>query len=149
MTLSATSTQTVTVQYATANGTATAGSDYTTTSGTLTFTPGQLTQTVPVPVLGDTVFEPTETFVVNLSNPINATIGDGQGARHHHQRRRRPAAADGVDRRRDGHGGQRGLGQRGLHRDPVGGEHADRDGAVRNGQRHGHGGSDYTTPRGR
>ena len=45
----------MTVQYATANGTATAGSDYTATSGTLTFTPGQLTQTVTVPVLGDTV----------------------------------------------------------------------------------------------
>jgi hypothetical protein len=79
VTLSAASTQTVTVQYATANGTATAGSDYTTTAGTLTFTPGQLTQTVSVPVLGDTLFEPTETFVVNLSNPTNATIADGQG----------------------------------------------------------------------
>ncbi len=77
--LSGTSSQTVTVQYATANGTATAGSDYTATSGTLTFTPGQLTQTVSVPVLGDTVLEPTETFAVNLSNPTNATIGDGQG----------------------------------------------------------------------
>ncbi len=77
--LSATSSQTVTVQYATANGTATAGSDYTATSGTLTFTPGQLTQAVTVPVLGDTTIEPTETFVVNLSNPTNATIGDGQG----------------------------------------------------------------------
>jgi hypothetical protein len=78
-TLSAASGQTVTVQYATANGTATAGGDYTATSGTLTFAPGELTRPVSVAVLGDTVFEPTETFMVNLSNPINATIGDGQG----------------------------------------------------------------------
>jgi hypothetical protein len=77
--LSASSSQTVTVQYATANGTATAGSDYTATAGTLTFTPGLVSLTVSVPVLGDTVFEPTETFLVNLSNPTNATIGDGQG----------------------------------------------------------------------
>ena len=72
--------QTVTVQYATANGTATAGSDYTTTSGTLTFTPGgSLTQTITVPVIGDVVVEPNETFVVNLTNPTHATLGDGQG----------------------------------------------------------------------
>ena len=77
--LSGASSQTVTVQYATANVTATVGSDYAMTSGTLTFTPGQLTRTVSVPVLGDTLLEPTETFAVNLSNPANATIGDGQG----------------------------------------------------------------------
>jgi len=77
--LPAASTQTVTVQYATANGTATAGSDYTAASGTLTFTAGQLTQTITVAVLGDTVFEPNETFMVNLTNPTNATIADGQG----------------------------------------------------------------------
>jgi hypothetical protein len=77
--LSAASGQTVTVQYATANGTATAGSDYTAASGTVTFAPGDVSETVGVAVLGDTVFEPSETFVVNLSNPTNATIGDGQG----------------------------------------------------------------------
>ena len=48
--LSGASTQTVTVPYATADGTATAGSDYTSTSGTLTFTPGQTSQTVSVAV---------------------------------------------------------------------------------------------------
>ncbi len=77
--LSTASSQTVTVRYATANGTAAAGSDYTAVSGTLTFTPGQLTRTIAVPVLGDTVVEPNETFVVNLSDPINATLADGQG----------------------------------------------------------------------
>ena len=69
----------MTVRYATANGTATAGSDYTAISGTLTFAPGQLTQTIAVPVLGDTVVEPNETFVVNLTAPANATLADGQG----------------------------------------------------------------------
>jgi hypothetical protein len=77
--LSAASSQTVTVRYATANGTAAAGSDYTATSGTLTFTPGQVTRTIAVVVRGDTAAGPSETFVVNLSNPTNAIIGDGQG----------------------------------------------------------------------
>lgn len=69
----------VTVQYATANGTATAGADYSATSGTLTFN-AVGTQTITVPVTGDTVKEANETFFVNLSNPsANATITDGQG----------------------------------------------------------------------
>ncbi|MEO8035406.1 MAG: IPTL-CTERM sorting domain-containing protein, partial [Acidobacteriota bacterium] len=71
--------QTVTVNYATANGTATAGSDYTATGGTLTFTPGVTTQTVSVPVAGDTVNETNETFTVNLSAPVNATITTATG----------------------------------------------------------------------
>ena len=78
--LSTASSQTVTVRYATANGTATAGSDYTAVSGTLTFAPGQLTRTIAVPVLGDTVVEPNETFIVNLTSPTNATLSDSQGA---------------------------------------------------------------------
>lgn len=69
----------ITVQYATANGTATAGSDYTATAGTLTFNPGETTKSVPVSVRGDIVVEPTETFTLNLSAPVNATIGDTQG----------------------------------------------------------------------
>src|SRR6185295_11492662 len=68
-------TQTVTVDYATANGTATAGSDYVTAGGTLTFAPGATTQTISVTVNGDTTFEPTETFVVNLTNGTSALIG--------------------------------------------------------------------------
>ena len=69
----------VTVQYATANGTATAGTDYVATSGTLTFNPGTTTQTINVTIIGDAIKEANETFFVNLSNPTNATITDGQG----------------------------------------------------------------------
>ena len=71
--------QTVTVDFATADGTAKAGVDYQTTAGTLTFAAGQIVQTISVPVIGDTVFEPDETFFVNLSNPTNSPIADGQG----------------------------------------------------------------------
>ncbi len=72
--LSAASTTAVTLKYATANGTATAGLDYTATSGTLTFAPGQTTQVVNVPVLGDTNVEPDETLTLSLSSPLGATI---------------------------------------------------------------------------
>jgi hypothetical protein len=77
--LSAASGQEVTVDYATAAGTATAGSDYLTTSGTLIFDAGATTRTVTVVVNGDLLDEPDETFLVNLSNPVNASISDGQG----------------------------------------------------------------------
>ncbi|HKQ66927.1 MAG TPA: Calx-beta domain-containing protein, partial [Methylomirabilota bacterium] len=76
---SAASTQATTVNFATADGTATAGSDYTATSGTLTFAPGTTSRQITVPVLGDTLVEPTEAFSVNLSAPTNATLADGQG----------------------------------------------------------------------
>ena len=79
VTLSAPSGRNVTVNYATANATATQPADYTTTSGTLTFTPGQVTKTVSVPVVGDTIDEIDETFVVNLTVPVNVTIADNQG----------------------------------------------------------------------
>jgi len=77
--LSAASGQTATINYATADGTALAGSDYFPTNGTLTFAPGTVTQTVTVRVIGDAVFETSETFFVNLSSPANATLADGQG----------------------------------------------------------------------
>jgi Ca2+-binding RTX toxin-like protein len=73
--LSNPSTETVTVDYSTIDGTATTGSDYTLTTGTVTFTPGQTSQTVNVPVIGDLNFENNETFNVNLANPTNATLG--------------------------------------------------------------------------
>lgn len=79
VTLSAPSGQTVSVNYATADGTATQPADYTSTSGTLTFTPGQTTRTITVPVVGETVPEANETFFVNLSGAVNATISDNQG----------------------------------------------------------------------
>lgn len=77
--LSAASATDVTVRYATANGTATAGSDYTAKSGTLTFAAGTTSKSVSISVTGDTSVEPNETFLVNLSSPSGATIADGQG----------------------------------------------------------------------
>src|SRR5207247_1649935 len=65
--------------YATADNTATAPSDYTSASGTVTFAPGVTSQTVTVLVNGDTTFEPTEDFFVNLDTPVNASIADSQG----------------------------------------------------------------------
>jgi hypothetical protein len=78
--LSAPSGQTVTVDFATTDGTATAGTDYTAMSGTLTFAPGSLTQTIAVPIANDTLFENVETFTMNLSNPTNASVADAIGA---------------------------------------------------------------------
>src|SRR5207245_1146231 len=72
--------QPVTVNYATGNGTATAGSDYAAASGTLTFAPGQTSKTITVLVSGDRLGESDETFFVNLSSPTNGVIADGQGA---------------------------------------------------------------------
>jgi aryl-phospho-beta-D-glucosidase BglC (GH1 family) len=74
VTLSQASTQPITVQYATANGTAVAGSDYTAASGTLTFAPGETSKTITVQVLRDTVTEATEAFALRLSNPTHATL---------------------------------------------------------------------------
>jgi Ca2+-binding RTX toxin-like protein len=77
VTLSAASPETVTVDWATADGTATSPSDYQADDGTLTFNPGQTSKTIPVTVNGDTVDEESETFDVTLSNPTKATIADG------------------------------------------------------------------------
>ncbi len=77
--LSKAGSNTITVDYATADGTATAGSDYTAASGTLTFNAGETSKTITVQVSGDTVDESNETFYVNLTNPTNATIADGRG----------------------------------------------------------------------
>src|SRR5262249_7258399 len=77
--LSAPSNQAVSVNYATADGTATAGSDYQATSGTLTIPAGQTSGTITVWVNGDRLAEANETFTVNLSAPTNATITDGTG----------------------------------------------------------------------
>ncbi len=73
--LSGPSVATVSVAYATADGTATAGSDYQPTGGILTFFPGQTTRQITVLVNGDTTFEEDEYFTVTLSNPVNATLG--------------------------------------------------------------------------
>ncbi|HEY3053899.1 MAG TPA: Calx-beta domain-containing protein, partial [Thermoanaerobaculia bacterium] len=70
---------TSTVQFATANGTAIAPGDYATTSGTLTFNPGDATKTIAVNVVADNIDESNENFVVNLSNATGASISDAQG----------------------------------------------------------------------
>ncbi len=77
LTLSAPSSDTVTVSALTSNLTATAGSDYTAVGPTtVTFAPTVTTQTLSVPVTGDTVLESDESFLVTLSSPVNATIVD-------------------------------------------------------------------------
>jgi hypothetical protein len=77
--LSGPSTQTVTVSYATNPGTASPGSDYVSTSGTLTFLPGTTSQPVSVSVIGDTSYETNETFTLVLSSAQNGFIGRGTG----------------------------------------------------------------------
>ncbi|MGE3659547.1 MAG: Calx-beta domain-containing protein, partial [Mycolicibacterium sp.] len=73
-TLSKASTTPVTVNYATSNGTAVAGSDFVASAGTLTFAPGVTSQMVHVDIIGDSVVEGNETFTVTLSSPSGATI---------------------------------------------------------------------------
>lgn len=79
VTLSAASNLTVNVNFATADASASAGSDYQAGNGTLTLNPGETTKTVAITINGDTTNEENETFVVNLSTPVNATISDSQG----------------------------------------------------------------------
>ena len=67
----------VTVNYTTADGSATAGEDYTRASGTLSFAPGETEKTVAVPVLDDAVDEGEETFTLRLSDATGAVIADG------------------------------------------------------------------------
>src|SRR5262249_3067349 len=80
VTLSAASGRTVTVNYATSAGTASgAAGDYTATSGTVTFAPGQTTRPVVITLTGDTTDEPDGTFSLGLSGASNATISDSTG----------------------------------------------------------------------
>ena len=85
--LSKHSNTTVTVAYATSDGSAQAGSDYTAATGSLTFQPGATAYTIAVPVLDDSEHEADETFSVTLSDPRNATLSQGCGHRHHHRHR--------------------------------------------------------------
>lgn len=75
VTLSPSWSKTVTVQYATVDGTAVSPGDYGSTSGTLTFSPGQTSKTFTVSIVNDTLAEATETFQAKLSNPVNAVLG--------------------------------------------------------------------------
>jgi Calx-beta domain/Domain of unknown function (DUF4114)/von Willebrand factor type D domain len=74
LTLSNPSVETITVKYATADDTATAGSDYTAATSTVTFAPGETTKAVNVAVTGDELYEADESFKLNLSEAVNATI---------------------------------------------------------------------------
>ena len=71
--------QTITVSFATTDGSATAGSDYVATPGTVTFNPGDTAKSISVVVSGDNIDEVNETYFVNLTNPTNATIATAQG----------------------------------------------------------------------
>ncbi|MBD2301822.1 hypothetical protein H6G28_24990 [Nostoc sp. FACHB-190] len=75
VTLTNPSSQTITVNYSTANASATAGSDYTATTGTLTFSPGVTSQVINIPILNDSLNEVDESFILRLTSPINATLG--------------------------------------------------------------------------
>ena len=75
VTLANASSQPITVNYATANGTSLAGSDYTSTSGTLTFNAGVTSQVINIPILNDSLNETNETFTLSLTSPTNATLG--------------------------------------------------------------------------
>jgi CSLREA domain-containing protein len=92
VTLSAPSNQTVTVNFATADGTGhffvppppspgtpPPGGDYFSNVGSVTFAPTETTKSINVAIIGDMAFEPNETFFVNLSAATNATISDAQG----------------------------------------------------------------------
>ena len=68
------------VSYATANGTAISGSDYSARSGTLTFEPGVNTVSLQIPILDNTLFESSESFTVALSDPINGVLGSTKTA---------------------------------------------------------------------
>ena len=76
--LNTSSKKTVSVNYGTANGTATAGSDYDAVSGKLTFAPGETSKSILVPVRGDQLVESNEAFFVNLSGAKQANIADSQ-----------------------------------------------------------------------
>jgi hypothetical protein len=77
VTLSSASSQPITVSYRTVDGTANAKSDYNVTSGTLTLQPGETSRTISIAIQGDRKREANETFSVQLSNAVGATIDDG------------------------------------------------------------------------
>jgi hypothetical protein len=79
VTLSAASSKTVTIDWTTLDGSAIQPGDYAAASGTLTFVPGDASETIGVAVKGDVIDEANETFGITLSNPGNATIADGSG----------------------------------------------------------------------
>ena len=80
LTLSGPSVESIAIRAITAAGTATASTDYNSINAVIIFSPGTVTRTVDVPIIGDTTLELNETFSVNLSDPFGTTISDGTGA---------------------------------------------------------------------
>ncbi|MSQ27947.1 MAG: hypothetical protein EXR51_07405 [Dehalococcoidia bacterium] len=72
--LSGPSAQTVTVDYTTADNSAKTGGDYASTSGTLTFDPGQTAKVITLSIVGELVYETEESFFVRIGNPLNASV---------------------------------------------------------------------------
>ena len=136
VTLSVAAATTVTVNYATASGTAASGTDFTAAAGTLTFLAGETSKTVIVNVVGETLFEANETFTVVLSGPVGGDDRRRHGHRDDHQRRRR---ADAEHQQRDRDRGQRRHHAGDLHRHAGAGAASGGLGHLRDGQRHGHG----------
>ncbi|MBK6592228.1 MAG: hypothetical protein IPG23_05515 [Burkholderiales bacterium] len=145
----------LTVDYATASGTATAGtgtSDVTAgtsaLTGTLTFAPGVLTQTVTLNVTNDTIYEVSEAFAVNLSNAsAGAGIADGIGAGTiKDDGTGGPPGTDNdtptLTPHRPGHG-QRSRRHPDLHRHAVQPRQRPHHGGLQHGQRHCHSGADF------
>ncbi len=79
VTISTTVSSIVTVNYATSNGTAIAGSDYTASAGSLSFPIGSVSQTFTIPILNDLITESAETFTVTLTDPVNISLLDPVG----------------------------------------------------------------------
>ncbi|GIR77918.1 MAG: hypothetical protein CM15mP80_05430 [Alphaproteobacteria bacterium] len=77
--MDAASEKTITVDYATADGSATATNDYVSSTGTLTFNPGETSKTISLSIVQDTIDELDETFTVSLSNPTNSSISTATG----------------------------------------------------------------------
>ena len=69
--------QSLSVDYATRDGSARAGSDYLAATGTLLLYPGEDQAVIPVEIIGDTVSEPDETFYLDVSNPVGGSFGAG------------------------------------------------------------------------
>ena len=138
VTLSAAATSPVTVAYATANGTATAGSDYAASAGTLTFAAGETSKVVHVQVTGDSVVEANETLTLEPVVAERRHHRARHGDRHHRERRYR-AAAHAQHRRFELRRRQRRrAGTWHLHRDAVGCRDGAGHRALRHCRRHGH-----------
>ena len=103
------------------------------TSGTLTFTPGQTSKTITVPVKGDTLDEPDETLHRRPLQPRQRDARRRHRRRHDHRRR---SARQRLDRRRDRHRGQRRHGERHVHGQPLGRERQDGHRRLRDRRRH-------------